>query len=334
MLVVAGVVGLVASAPAGAASAPVTDGSWYWMEQPQSISTPAGPVASPTGPVAPPDVPKGDFAVAVVAGQADKETFLHIPTDLIPMGSTVLGFKLVLKEDMAGRNLNAASAEIQAIPVSGFFVGGTQAGIWSQRPATLSSPVGKGTRASDGTWTFDLTGIVSAWIDGAVANNGVALVPSAASSAPTGFEVVWSGANPQPLTSGSFVPPPAPPTTTAASPAPATAPPVTAAAPVTITPELSTPVATPTALPSPTPTPAVVSTPAAASGSPPSPRPLRRRAVDSATPLVVFVVLAILVLGGLGAVAAGELGEPGARRQGSVLRALESRAHPAPVHQA
>ncbi|MHB8671611.1 MAG: hypothetical protein ACYDAD_13815, partial [Acidimicrobiales bacterium] len=121
--------------PAGASSAPVSKGSWYWREQIKSLDTPAGPVAAPTGPLTPPQVPRGDRAVATHGGQSDKETYLHVDTSQIPAHSTISAFNLSLKEDPAGGNSNTSGAKVVAVPVTGFSSDGVQAGAWADRPS-------------------------------------------------------------------------------------------------------------------------------------------------------------------------------------------------------
>src|SRR5438105_1496697 len=218
-------------------SAPVTGGSWYWNEQITSVSTPAGPVASPTGPVAPPDVPAGDFAVAVLLGQPDKETFLHVDTTAITPGSTVASLVLTLKEDTtAPGNFNQTAAKIEARAVTGFFGDGTQAAPFAERPSyDTTGPAAPGQRGADGTWTFDITAIAQGWAQGTDENNGVAIVPAAPAQGDL-YDVVWHGSGDQaPKVGGSFTPaaPAAPPAETTDTT------PVETPAAVPITPDLS-----------------------------------------------------------------------------------------------
>ncbi|MHB8671584.1 MAG: hypothetical protein ACYDAD_13675, partial [Acidimicrobiales bacterium] len=252
------------------------------------------------------------------------------------------------KEDPAGGNSNTSGAKVVAVPVTGFSSDGVQAGAWADRPSVDGGAATRpGVRAPDGTWTFDITPIVSRWSDGSLANNGVALI--SAKGAPD-FEVVWTTSATAPTSNGQFVPPPAAgsdqstpagaATAAAASPSPLAASP--APQPVTLTPAPS-----PVALDAPS-TPSPVSAPAASpsgtvAAAPPAPPPAApssvvaspRRAASPRTHAGTtggfwIGVVAVLALAGLGMVALGALGEPVSGRRGSVLRALETRGLSSP----
>jgi hypothetical protein len=314
------VVVLTMSLGAGAAqgeAAPVADGSWYWAAQIPDLGSVGGqslgqPAALPT-----PDVPEGDFPVALSAGSSTKETYLHLDTSAIPDGSTVSRFVLTLSEDAAATNTNSEVAAIQAVPVADFWVGGDAARPFEERPAvsTTTAPVA-GVRQPDGTWTFDLTSIVSEWVSGAAENNGVALVPK---PDPTGtFQVVWSGASPPPTTEGEFTPPAGetvPPSDDGFISEPTTP------GSVSLEPDFSATPVTPT-LPAAPPV-ATGDTPSSGEGAPRTIAATAKRGLPFS-----FYVAGLLVLLGAaaGTIALGERGEPLLERRGSVLRVLERRA--------
>jgi hypothetical protein len=308
---------LVATASPSPGAAPsVTDGSWFWSQQPDPLPQ-AGYQQLPH-----PDVPAGDFAAAVRAGTSDKETYLHIDTSDWVDGTTVTKFVLTVKEDTAASgNIDPAGADgkIRALGVVEYFAGSTEGGPYSQKPSTTKSDAADGKRSTDGTWTFDLTAIASKWASGTMQNYGIGLVPNVAAS--DSYQVVWQGAST--MTIDAEVSPPASSTSGsdnfpvfgATSPSDTT--PVTLAPSTggTFTPPVSTDT-TPT-----TATPATTTPPAAAAA------PVTRRvALKSKHGLpwtFALVVLFILALAAAGAIALGDLGEPTAPRRGSVLRRLE-----------
>lgn len=313
------------AAPVGADSIQVTGGSWYWAGQVSAVNPGNGvPPVAPPAALPTPDVPSGDFPVAVKAGQVDKESFLHLDSTAIPQGATVTSLKLILKEDTAAQQQNAAAAKLQAMPVTQFFSDGGSAAPIAQAPSyDPNGPAGPGTRAPDGTWTFDITPIAQKWADGSLANNGVALVPAAPTITDT-YEVVWSGTNPVPTTEGSVTPG----TAAGGSSSGGGATTDTGASPVAITPDTSAPLVTP---PADTSTPAISATPITpAITAPPTTAvaaPRARRIVKASRPGLTapFFLVGLAALGfiALAALALGDLGEPTPERRGSVLRALE-----------
>src|SRR5204862_6446675 len=48
-----------------------------------------------------------------------------------------------------------------------------------------------GQRGADGSWTFDISPIVSGWLSGAFQNNGILLRPASGLAPTDNFEVVW-----------------------------------------------------------------------------------------------------------------------------------------------
>ena len=325
-LALAVVVALPTSASAD--KAPVTGGSWYFAGQAPALPPTAGqnlgrPVGVPT-----PDVPAGDFPAAASGGQSQKETYLHIDTNSIATGSTVQKFVLTLNEDAAANQLTPESAKVQAAPVAGFFVDGSAAASYDERPGTVpEGPVVDGVRGADGTWTFDITPIVAKWVDGSLANNGVALVPKVTTGSPDTFQVVWSGTSPPPTTDGQVIPAAAssgdvPPSDGSQFISDTPVDSGTAdTTPVAVEPDFASPVAAPT-------NPAPATAPATA-------KPAAASEPESHTGLPVgffLAALGVLAFVVAGAVALGDLGEPRPGRRGSVLRALE-RSTPTPLEE-
>ena len=114
--------------------------------------------------------------VAVRAGQADRETFLHLDTSVIPHGATVPKLVLLLTEDANGGNANADSARIEALAVKSYFADGSKGASFDSRPdVDTSAASAPGVRGTGGAWTFDITPIVQKWADGTLANNGIGL---------------------------------------------------------------------------------------------------------------------------------------------------------------
>ena len=183
----------VAAPWAGAVTTPAADASWFWAGQiPGAVDsgTPAGIVGTPA-PLPTPDVPADDLPVQAFGGQSQRETFLHL--DLaFEAASHVDRAVLVLHEDAAAQgNLATDTATVEAVPVADFFSGGDVAKPYANRPAVAAAPAVVGTRAPDGTWTFDLAPIAQAWANQSLANNGIALRVLTGSTA--SFQVIWRG---------------------------------------------------------------------------------------------------------------------------------------------
>lgn len=163
------------------------DGWWYRAQGPQQ-GEPANPLRGAIGPLlpAPSTVPGNAIAVGAVGGDADKVAAVGIVLDA-PIDALADTLKLTLKESTAnGANANAASAAIIACPITGFWAGAKN-GNWADRPACDDTQAVRGTRAADGTWTWDLALLASSWIDGTLDQNGVLLVEAV--DAPMGFQV-------------------------------------------------------------------------------------------------------------------------------------------------
>jgi len=300
-------------------------GSWYDSFSQAPPSTPTPVVPAQTAPA--PDVPAGDFPVAVISGQSNKETFLHVDTGVVA-GSSVMSYTLTVKEDPKAGNVNqpAAPAKVEIVPVSTYWTDGARGTPYTEAPATATSPKGTASRAADGTWTLDLTPIVSAWASGTIPNNGIAVEPVSTTTPADNFEVVWLPpaaveATTFPLTTTTTTTPPAlvaaagsasGPTggLAGAAPAPASTPPT----------GLTTGPAVPAPSPASSTPPVTTSSPAG--GTAPTPAPASHRAPAAAfwLGLGTLIVLAGVIITGL-----GEAGEPTPPRRGSVLRALERR---------
>lgn len=160
----------------------------WWHSKNVATSTPAANVTVPP----PPGVPAGTLAVGAQNGEPDRIAAIGIVPEATT-GDTVTSFTLSIKEaGPPATGFNGTAAKIVACPVTSFWVGGEN-GTWDTRPAydcTLASAAG--TRAADGTWTFDLLPIGQAWVDpvGSVAPDGVVLVEDVAS--PDTFQTVFA----------------------------------------------------------------------------------------------------------------------------------------------
>jgi hypothetical protein len=160
----------------------------WWHSKNVATSTPAANVTVPP----PPGVPAGTLAVGAQNGEPDRLTAIGIVPDATA-GDTVTSFTLTIKEaGPPATGFNGTAAKIVACPITSFWVGGEN-GTWDTRPAydcTLASAAG--TRADDGTWTFDLLAIGQTWLDpaGTVAPDGIVLVEDVAS--PDSFQTVFA----------------------------------------------------------------------------------------------------------------------------------------------
>jgi len=164
----------------------------WWHEKNVATSTPAANVTVPP----PPGVPAGTLAVGALNGEPDRLTAIGILPEAVP-GDTITRFTLTIKEAAPPAvNANSAGAKIAACPITAFWVGGGN-GTWDTRPqydCELAKAVG--TRAEDGTWTFDLLPIGAAWTDpaGTIAADGIVLVEDVA--VPEAFQSVFATEGP------------------------------------------------------------------------------------------------------------------------------------------
>jgi hypothetical protein len=160
----------------------------WWHEKNVATETPAAIVTVPP----PPGVPAGTLAVGAVGGEPDRITAIGILPDALP-GDTITSFTLAIKEaGPPAANANTGGAKVVACPITAFWVPGTN-GTWATKPefdcAIASAP---GTRAEDGTWTFDLRSIGQAWTDpaGTITADGIVLLEDV--DAPDTFETVFA----------------------------------------------------------------------------------------------------------------------------------------------
>jgi hypothetical protein len=185
----------------GAAAAPVASSTpvakidkvgWWNVSrgpQPGEPDTPLRPALAPV-PAPPTNVPADAVGVGAGAGEPTKAAAVGIVLEGAP-GGTVDALTLTLEESTApGANVGTDGAAIVACPITGFW-GETRNGNWVDRPtADCNLAEAPGTRAADGTWTFDLAQLASAagWLDpgSSIGQNGVLLVEKV--DAPAGFE--------------------------------------------------------------------------------------------------------------------------------------------------
>lgn len=178
--------GGVAGAQAPMEGAAIDDAGWWNRARPQ-VDLPTGPLPPPPAP----GVPPGALVVGAAVGEPDAVAAVDIDPEMNP-GATVESFELTLQEvDDGGANLNTPFAAVVACPITSFWIGGDN-GVWETRPEfdcdTASAP---GTRAEDGTWTFDLRAIGQLWADGTLPEEGVALVEAV--EPPAAFRTVYEG---------------------------------------------------------------------------------------------------------------------------------------------
>lgn len=192
-VVVVGLFGLSPAAGAQDAVAPVSsaltqDGWWNRAKGPQP-SEPANPIRSNIGGSipAPSTVPNDGLGVGAAAGEPDKIAAVGIILEA-PADALVDKLTLTLKETpLNGSQINAASAKIVACPITGFWAG-VKNGDFVNRPMCDVGQSIPGSRAADGTWTFDLTVLASQWIDptSGLTQNGVILMEAV--DAPVSFQ--------------------------------------------------------------------------------------------------------------------------------------------------
>lgn len=194
------VVSIVGLAPVAAqqsastsTSADLTQDGWWNRAkgpQPAEPTNPLRPVIGGAIP-APVTVPDNGLGIGAAAGDPDKVAAVGIILDA-PADALVDKLTLTLKETPeGGSNLNSGSAKIVACPITTFFAG-VKNGDFVNRPLCDDSQSVAGQRATDGTWTFDLTLLASQWIDptSGLSQNGVLLVEAV--DAPVSFQTSLS----------------------------------------------------------------------------------------------------------------------------------------------
>lgn len=153
------------------------DGWWNRAKGPQS-GEPPNPVRSNIGGSvpAPATVPANGLGVGAAGGDLDKVAAIGIILDA-PPDAIVDSLVLTLRETPEnGSNVNSSSAVIVACPITEFWAG-VKNGDFVNRPACDEGQHIPGKRGADGTWTFDLTTLATAWLDptGELSQNGVLL---------------------------------------------------------------------------------------------------------------------------------------------------------------
>lgn len=308
----------VAEAQTGSKAGATIDQTGWWS---QTNAVPASPVPGVTLPPvtvpAPPSVPAGTIAIGATAGQIDKVAAVGIAPEVTD--GVVDHAILTVAEAANGQQLNNTGSEavIVGCPITQFWVGGPN-GQWSNVPPN-SCTSGKvvGTRSPDGVWTFDLTLIAAQWLTaGALAPNGVVLLPEVPSPSGATFQVVLNG-DPSSIGIDLAASPPAPSTTAAAAaPAATTAPASGGGSPPPVTGATPETTAVPTAT-----TAAVVKTATPVGDS------RSDKILGNLPAAVILLALLALIVGILLMVALGPLGEPatGIAREGGVSRALAAR---------
>ena len=141
-------------------------------------------------PPPPSTVPAGAIAVGAAGGQPDKVAAIGIVLDA-ERGSVVERFVLTLKEAEGPGAQQGEGAAIVACPVTAFFAPEENGALADAPEADCEAAQAEGTRADDGTWTFDLAPIADAWLDpfGTLNPNGIRLNPGGE----TPFQVSLTG---------------------------------------------------------------------------------------------------------------------------------------------
>lgn len=158
---------------------------------------PATPVTLPPSPLGPlpaapaPDVPDGSVPVAMRLGQPARVGAIGIVLDA-QKGAKVNKLVLTLKEAEA-TGQQGTGAKVRACPVTSFLVPESNGAPDNVPEENCDVAHADGVRNPDGTWTFDLTAIASAWFDpfGQVEPNGIRLDP--VGDPPATFQVAFTG---------------------------------------------------------------------------------------------------------------------------------------------
>jgi len=155
-----------AGSAAESRGAPTQDGWWNRLQGPAEGEPEGNPVRPLVPPVPkPPNVPGDTIVTSAGAGQVDKVAAVGIGLALAD-GATLDGLTLRLKESpVNGANVGSEGAKVTACPATVPW-GPAQNAAWGERPtADCRLASADGTRAADGTWTFDLTAIGRLWVD-------------------------------------------------------------------------------------------------------------------------------------------------------------------------
>jgi hypothetical protein len=166
----------------------VVDRVGWWHEKNVATETPAAIITLPP----PPGVPAGTLAVGAINGEPDRIAALGVAPEAT-VGDSPTRFTLTLTEaEPPAVQANSAAAAIVACPITEFWVP-IENGTWANRPVfDCDLAQAPGTRAPDGTWTFDLLPIAQAWLDpsSTLVADGIVLVEDVES--PSAFQVVFA----------------------------------------------------------------------------------------------------------------------------------------------
>jgi hypothetical protein len=177
-----------------ASSSSVTPDSQGWWNTTGS-GLPANPLrgTAPVVKVPSPDVPEGLLPVSTRVGQPARIAAIGITFDAPRGTTTVNSLVMHLKESDAGGVQQGSGAAVRACPITSFLVPETNGEASNIPSEDCDTAHADGKRADDGSWTFDLTSIASAWVDpfGTIPPNGVRLDP--VGDAPATFQVVFTG---------------------------------------------------------------------------------------------------------------------------------------------
>ncbi len=182
-------------------------------------------VASPTAAV---PVPANGLAVAASNGEPEKAAAVGVRLDVDRSAFQ----RLILNLAEAEGGLSTVGTQVAAIkacPIQADWAP-VKGGPWPP-PSASEAGCAKGSRSTEGVWSFDISTIAQRWLDGGLAQNGVLLVEDAAP--PASFQVTWGDRTTGDVSfgldvavkEGSSSPPPAPPPAEEPAPAGDTAPP-------------------------------------------------------------------------------------------------------------
>jgi hypothetical protein len=172
----------------GTSSAILSQDGWWNRAQGRQEPEPESPIRPVIGGTvpAPSTVPADGLGVGAVLGEADKVAAIGFVLDA-PLDAFVDRLTLTVKESpTANANANASAAVIVACPITDFWASAKN-GDFVNRPGCDDGQSVPGTRAADGTWTFDLVSFGAAWLDGTLSQNGVLL--KEAVEPPVSFQV-------------------------------------------------------------------------------------------------------------------------------------------------
>src|SRR3954452_1660105 len=166
------------------------EGWWSTATLPVPVTLPPSPLGPlPTAPA--PDVPDGSVPVAMRLGQPARIGAIGIVVDA-QRGAKVNKLVMTLKEaDATGQQ--GTGAKVRACPITDFLVPETNGDAQNVPAEDCDVAHADGVRNPDGTWTFDLTAIASAWFDpfGTIEPNGIRLDP--VGDPPATFQVAFTG---------------------------------------------------------------------------------------------------------------------------------------------